>query len=75
MAEHEPAFVQVAKKAKGILACIRNNVASRTRAVTVPLYLALFWALHCKNDIEMLERVRRRAAKLVKGVEHKSYEE
>ena len=34
-----------------------------------------FWAPHYKKDTEALKRVQRRALKMVKGLEHKSYGE
>ena len=73
------------QKASGILGCISRGVASREREGSVPLYSALVKShledcvqildLQHKKDVELLEWVRRRTTKMIRGLNHLSYEE
>ena len=74
-----------ARKAYGILGSIRRGVASREREMIVPLYCALceahlkycvrVWGPQYRKDGELLEMVQRRAAKMIRGLEHLPYED
>ncbi|GAB0178694.1 hypothetical protein GRJ2_000334700 [Grus japonensis] len=74
-----------AQKANCILGCIKNSMTSRSRKMILPLYFALvrLYMEYCvqlrcpqyKEDIKLLERVQRRDIKMIRGLEHLSYED
>ncbi|PKU42351.1 hypothetical protein llap_7351 [Limosa lapponica baueri] len=74
-----------AQKANHILGYIKSSMASRSREVILPLYSALvrlhlqyyvqLWSPQHKKDMDLSEQVQRRATKMIKWLEHLSYED
>lgn len=76
-AEHEPALNSGSDEGKHVLDCINKSTASRSRDVIIPLYLASVRPYlqfssgipQIKRDMENLEMVQQKIAKMIKGLE------
>jgi len=78
-------FSQCWLKIMEIKRSIKRSVASRSRAVILPLYSTLvrphleycvqLWSPQHKKDMDVLEWVQRRATKMIQGLEHLFYED
>lgn len=76
---------RAARNASRMLGCIGRGISSRKREVLMPLYRTLvrphleycaqYWRPYLQKDIDTLERVQRRATKLVHGLQEKTYQE
>jgi len=74
-----------AQKANLILGCIKKRVACRPRKEILLPYSALvrshleycvpIWSPQYRRDVDLFERVQRRATKMCQGMEHLSYED
>ena len=73
------------KKANAVLGMIKRNINCRSKDVITRLYKALVrprlefcvqaWCPYLRKDIDMIERVQRRATKLIEGSKNKKYSE
>ncbi|CAF1001666.1 unnamed protein product [Brachionus calyciflorus] len=77
--------VSASARAKRALGQIKSSFTYLSKETIIPLYTALVrphleyavssWSAHTKSNIKILERVQKRAAKLVKTIRDKPYEQ
>ena len=74
-----------ASKGNQVLGMIRRNITYKEKRLIIPLYKAIVsphleyciqaWSPYLKKDIDMLEKIQRRATKLIPGLRDLTYEE
>ena len=74
-----------ASKGNQVLGMIRRNLIFKENSLIVPMYKALVrrhleyfiqaWSPYLRKDIDMLEKIQRRATKLIPGLRDLRYEE
>ena len=74
-----------ASKGNQVLGMIRRNITYKEKSLIVPLYKAIViphleyciqaWSPYFRKDIDMLEKIQRRATKLIPGLIDLRYEE
>ena len=74
-----------ASKGNQVLGMIRRNITYKDKSLIVPLYKAIVrphleyciqaWSPYLRKDIDMLEKIQRRATKLIPGLRDLRYEE
>ena len=75
----------VASKGNQILGLIRRNITYKEKKLIIPVYKAIVrphldyciqaWTPYCKKDIDTLERIQRRATKMIPELRDLSYKE
>ncbi|PKU43992.1 hypothetical protein llap_5711 [Limosa lapponica baueri] len=74
-----------AQKANHILDCMKRSMASRSRELILLLYSSLvrsyleycihLWSPQHRKDMDQLEPVQWKATRMIRGLEHLSYED
>ena len=73
-----------ASKGNQVIGMIRRNITYKENSLIVPLYKAIVrphldciqaWSPYLRKDIDTLEKIQRRATKLIPGLRDLTYEE
>ena len=74
-----------ASKGNQVLGMIRRNITYKEKSLIIPLYKAIVrphleyciqaWNLYLRKHVDMLEKIQRRATKLIPGLRDLTYEE